>query len=847
MSRKKLITTLLPAIAICVTSCSTDDNPTITGSGNVNLCLNVDSEILAGTTTQNRSINAVPQPEDFAITMTGKDGGYAQSWESLSLFPQDETVKIGAYTMEAHYGDINDEGFEKPYYYGSTDFMVSEAATSDVEVICALANTMVSISYTDAFKGFFSDFSTELHSEGGTYITYGKEETRPVYLKPGKVSMSISLTKQNGVSTTFQPADIANALPKHHYRITLDVNGGNMGEGQLVIKFDDSVTTENITIDLSDELMSSPAPEITTEGFNNGETINITEGIAPSNEVKAIVNARGGLSEVTLTTQSQSLLEMGFPAEIELMSATTHQQELLSQLGLSVSGLWNNPDKMALINFTQLLSHIKANGNVNDESIFVIVAKDKYSKVNEPVYLKVSTTPVEISTTNATHSIIGDNRATITLSSTSTLDKGQIKIEASDDNGTWHNADIESLKKNDDNTLSLGFTLPQGVCNSNVRIYYNNSLKSTATITRISPNFSIEVDAFANKAAIKVIAENEEMTEIITRKLSIFANGIEPAILNRDTSQGIISVSGLNSATTYQFKATMMKGNPSPSYSNIVKATTESISNVPDGNFESGKEQINSILLSGGKYSQTHLAIYNQQNKTHFKIFAPKENWATVNAKTFCETASNQNTWYMQPSAMMVDDAKNGIKAMKLTSVAWDTNGENIADFAQEQGSIFVEYNKNIPSISHRAAGKLFLGKYTFNPNTQTETYEEGVKFTSRPSALNGYFKYTPSASQLSDKGIVIVSIVNKNGNKETEIAHGELLFSGNSDYTSFSVPLTYNDFAIKATHLKIMFASSKNIGSITYETENVSTTPYPQTASSTGSELWIDNLTFSY
>ena len=51
----------------------------------------------------------------------------------------------------------------------------------------------------------------------------------------------------------------------------------------------------------------------------------------------------------------------------------------------------------------------------------------------------------------------------------------------------------------------------------------------------------------------------------------------------------------------------------------------------------------------------------------------------------------------------------------------------------------------------------------------------------------------------------------------------------------------------IKATHLKIMFASTSNIGTIEDETMKIITTNDAPSASSIGSELWIDNLTFSY
>lgn len=61
-------------------------------------------------------------------------------------------------------------------------------------------------------------------------------------------------------------------------------------------------------------------------------------------------------------------------------------------------------------------------------------------------------------------------------------------------------------------------------------------------------------------------------------------------------------------------------------------------------------------------------------------------------------------------------------------------------------------------SISYKSAGRLFLGNYTYDHNTNTELYEEGIEFTSRPSALSFTYKYEPYGS---DKGYVKVVLEN--------------------------------------------------------------------------------------
>ncbi len=178
--------------------------------------------------------------------------------------------------------------------------------------------------------------------------------------------------------------------------------------------------------------------------------------------------------------------------------------------------------------------------------------------------------------------------------------------------------------------------------------------------------------------------------------------------------------------------------------------------------------------------------------------------------------------------------------------MAWDINGEPVSDYIQE-GTPYVKYNRNVPKIAYRAAGKMFLGEYVFDASTVTERYREGINFASRPSALNGYFKYVPSAADYEDNGLVEVSVIGVVNGKETIIANERLMLSATSDFTAFSLPIKYNHFGVKAVAIQVMFASSDTIGTISEETVTIKTVADCASASSVGSVLWIDNLSFSY
>lgn len=833
----------LMATTMVITGCSSDENPMSSGSGRIVPQIGLDAEIYSSENPQGRSSASAPTVSDLKLALTSASGSYKKTWSSVDLFPSEEAFKVGDYTMEAYSGSIDDEGFEKPYYYGSQDFTVYEDKTTEVNIVAKLANTMVSISYTDAFKNYFTNYSAELHSTGGNYISYSADEVRPAYLRPGTVSLSLSVTKPNGTKATLQPATI-NALAQHHYRITLDVNGGEVGNAVLVISFDETLQTETVNIELSDELMNAPAPVVTAEGFTPGTALSLFEGSTPKEQVRFMLTARGGLSSVMLTTQSQSLIEQGWPTEVDLMQATEMQKSRFSALGLKVSGLWKNPDQMAIVDFTDVFANIKYIEG-NSSSAFTIVVKDKMTKVNEPVTLSVETKPIEVSIVSVSEAEIGVNESDMVIAYNGEDFEEKITIETRNTYGVWSVAQILSVDKTTD--YSVKISVPEGNADIPVRILYNGEVKAEGTILRGTPNYSVSVDAFASKAYIKLSPENASLLSAIISNASIYINEAKVTITSRDAESGILEIDGLTPATSYSLKTALISSPDEEDYSAPIEFTTESRLDVPNGSFEDIETTIDGVKINcGGIYYETKLSINPYQNEQTFTVSTP-EGWATVNGKTFCMDASRQNTWYMQPSSMIVADAiQSGTYAMKLVNTAWDTDGVEIAKYNFTWGKAESNWgaSQNKPStIKYRAAGKLFLGSYSFTAATNTETYTEGVAFASRPSALNGFYKYSATSSS-SDTGIVMVELLSSDG---AVIASGSVALVAKGDYTAFTLPLTYSQFGVKATKLKIMFASSASAGTIAEETAAIVTTDDLKTASSLGNALWVDNLTFSY
>ncbi len=67
------------------------------------------------------------------------------------------------------------------------------------------------------------------------------------------------------------------------------------------------------------------------------------------------------------------------------------------------------------------------------------------------------------------------------------------------------------------------------------------------------------------------------------------------------------------------------------------------------------------------------------------------------------------------------------------------------------------------------------------------------------------------------------------------------------NSYTAFTAPLSYTRFGIKASGMRLMFASSASIGTIAEESASVFVSADPVKGASLGSTLWIDNISLAY
>ena len=826
----------LTALAMLVASCQDDNKGLTKGQGTISPEFTIDYSV-TNPRTMSRAENGketvpnAPELSSFSFHLWKDDGKFDKTYTGLGDFV-DAQFPVGAYSLEAFSGDIEKEGLGKPYFAGSTTFNVYDGEQAKPTLVAKLANTAVSVEYTEAFMNYFTEYSTEIHSSNGTnYITMPElttagTESEWAYVKPGNVDINITVTKQNGVSGTVKAATIENALPATHYHVTIDANGGEVGNATITVSFDDATTLEPITIDVSGDILVTPAPVLTAHGFTSGTPIEILEGDAAEGTLKVNILAQGEVASVKLNISSPTPELSSLQGDVELLTATEEQKNALTNLGVTTKGIWSGVGQVAEIDFTNILQNLKVANGVSDH-IFTITVVDKLNRTCEPVVLKIQAPKPVLVISNPADLYYGDTQAEFDFTYNGKNLADKVTFKATNSMGVFANCTIAEVTSNGNNQYRVKLNIPESEEDVRLKAVYNSVESAEATLPRRIQVVANDYDVWATKA-ILTLAPSKERVNVT----SITLDGTSRS--ETFDELGKCTLSGLTANTTYNAVITMANGITYP-----VSFTTEAANQVPNGDFEDLTQTASETEMPmGGKFQA---GAIDYQNWETYTVSEPI-GWKSINDQT-CININNKNSWFAVPSTYSTTvswnakwgivnnqgtpdrysglTAQSGNSAMVVRNVGWDANGTTPAN----SGSFFnfTYYCTNVPTVANVSAGVLSLD----------------TDFATRPATLNGYYKYERDGQDGTENAVVTVTVLNGS----TEIGKGTKELGAAADFTAFAVPVTYSVTNKKATSLKIMITSSNRAaGSV-----KVSDHLHEKEASKYGALLTVDNLTFSY
>ncbi|WP_337626199.1 DUF4493 domain-containing protein [Phocaeicola sp.] len=414
-------------------------------------------------------------------------------------------------------------------------------------------------------------------------------------------------------------------------------------------------------------------------------------------------------------------------------------------------------------------------------------------------------------------------QAALNLNLSSALQDIKFKFNFEDEQFASLDKETEYLLSTDKVTIeqALGITLPS-IGDKPESIDLSGLIAKLQTNAGVPTNNSIEIDVQANNRWSSEDAEANRVYTLTCNKPVFTVDAYPGNIWTKEFTVNALReeqvTSGdftkLSSDMTYQYSADGQTGWTNLSdgmrqdqlqsgttyyirglYRGAVPGEVAEVSTYPETPLEYGDmEEWNTITkkLCVGTNVFNWRDVYGN---------SPNNNiWACVNAKTFEGDPNVYSTFNLNPSTYSVE-GRSG-KAAALRTVGWDNNWGNTSSL-----------------IRHIAAGKLFIGKYSFVHEDGPETYDYGMSYSSRPTSVEFYYTYSPYNGD-SFKVWVVLENRSNDGNV-TRIGYGEL--TGSESITSFThntISIEYSNIYLDITHMYIVFSSSANCSDVE-ETEN--------------------------
>lgn len=816
MRKKVLGLTLLWALLI--TACSQEEVQDSLEQGKIRIEVVPDGKL-----TQTRATDiAIPDSKEFGVNIVSSTGETIVRVDNLHEF-EPVSVPVGIYTVHAYYGDADAEGFDALSFAGSNQVSVKRKEESTASVDCSINKALVAITYTDAFKKYFSDYSAYVSTSKGGKVVYADNEVRSSYFVPGNLGIFLEVTKEGSSNrVTLNPKNFV-AEAHHEYRLTMDVDAST---ATLRVVFNSQPAhEENVEINVSDEALNAPAPAFKAHGFVAGNVMEYVEGMPPANDngnkYSVYLNAQGKIEKVMLTAVSPWWTAQQYPAEQNLVELNKTYWN-----GMELVGLSDRRDKIASVDFTSMLKNLACQNREAEfeEHTFTFTATDRLTKVGEPMVVKVKTLNDCLAVAKVSEPHIGDTQLTIALTMNgvslenlasvmkfaykndkaffSTLAAKDVKVEKGDAPNRWNvTLTLPALSAG---TLDVKATSPAR--NEQMLTY---EIKSEILLSQ--PNGA--ADVWARMADVQLKPVGTAVSAISSDKVSFQClKGDEWTAVSHvyESSGDRYTLTGLDANTRYEVRALYLQDGKSY-YSQAVSFTTEKEVQVANNSFEDWEMK--------------------PRISDYWEYYFFNSGWDTMNGLTTSEGGNSliprNRCRYNANSGTIPSegDAKTGTKAALIRAVGWGSGNSAVGTANAKYGTV----------------GELYLGHYD---SSSKKAVYDGAAFESRPLSMSFWYKYRPGNG--GDQLWAEVQVLHKENGQVTVLGEGSARRGDAvNEWTELSVPVTYKDKSKKATHIVIKFKSGDKSDNPSF----IEVPPFANLSNGeyVGSKLWVDDVMLNY
>ena len=230
------------ALAVVATACNKDVESTsaTTDRGTLAVRLTASTEVGDTTNEQNKTVVACPANEQFNLSIADTATGVKIYEGALGEYDATTLIPSGDKSIRIWFGDINDEGYDKPYFEG--------AAMVEVGV----ANAAIAIETTELFDSYFQSATftvvTENCTEGHAFDTTAEGL---LFVAPAEVTVKCLAVGPTGTKYEFSQRTPA-LQPQRRNIVRFDMKSA--GNVVVNIEFNNQlVGSELIEVELNDK------------------------------------------------------------------------------------------------------------------------------------------------------------------------------------------------------------------------------------------------------------------------------------------------------------------------------------------------------------------------------------------------------------------------------------------------------------------------------------------------------------------------------------------------------------------------------------------------------------------
>lgn len=224
------------ALAIAMTACATpkgEEQTTVGGS--IEIVPATRGEVTD--TTEGKTTIAVPAVEELAVEITGNN--QTHTWPTLADYNAEAAQGVwfhsSAHTVTLTYGTLGEEGYNKPYFKGSTTVEVPGYKLSvEAQVEVALANSIIAIDTTPEFDGYFQQSTPKFTIKG---IEWDAESQEMLFLNEGTTTITCEVVKPSGNPQTLTAEVTLKPSTRHTVVFDLDTAGSLT----VTVRFDNQI------------------------------------------------------------------------------------------------------------------------------------------------------------------------------------------------------------------------------------------------------------------------------------------------------------------------------------------------------------------------------------------------------------------------------------------------------------------------------------------------------------------------------------------------------------------------------------------------------------------------------